>query len=74
MNLSDCIAFGIRLLAFLVTYYFMIDYLFICNVDTKVGSIITIIGIIIISVAYYPFRGKHLKYCNKCRYRNSFRS
>lgn len=66
MNGIDCISFVVRIAAFLVTYYFMIDYLFMCNIDTKIGSIIVIIGIIAISIAYYPLRGKHIKLCATC--------
>jgi len=69
MNGKDCISFIIRILAFFVTYYFMIDYLFICNVNTKVGSIVVIIGIIVISIAYYPLRGKYLDLCTGCNQR-----
>jgi len=66
MNGIDCISFAARIAAFLMTYYFMIDYLFLCNIDTKLGSAIVIIGIIAISIAYYPIRGKHLKLCSAC--------
>ena len=66
MNGIDSITFAARLIAFFMTYYFMIDYLFMCNIDTKVGSIVVIIGIIAISLCYYPLRGKYLKSCSTC--------
>jgi hypothetical protein len=71
MNGLDCLSFIIRILAFFTTYYFMIDYLFICNVNTKIGSTIVIVGIITISLVYYPLRGKHLKICTKCNRRGT---
>lgn len=69
MNLIDCMSFAVRVIAFLVTYYFMIDYLFICNIDTKIGSLATIIGLILITLLYYPLRGKYLKLCHHCGHR-----
>jgi len=66
MNGIDCFSFVARIAAFLMTYYFMIDYLFLCNIDTKKGSLVVIIGIIIISIGYYPLRGKNLKLCSAC--------
>ena len=74
MKLTDCIAFAIRIAAFLTTYYFMIDYLFICNVNTKIGSFTVIIGVIVITLIYYPLRGAHLKLCDKCSHRSRFKS
>lgn len=73
MNGIDCISFIIRILAFFTTYYFMMDYLFICNVNTKIGSTIVIIGIIVISMVYYPLRGKYLTTCTKCNQRVSIK-
>lgn len=73
MNGLDCLSFIIRILAFFTTYYFMIDYLFICNVNTKLGSTIVIIGIITISLVYYPLRGKHLQMCTKCNRRGTLK-
>ena len=74
MKTKDLFAFSIRVLAFLITYYFMIDYLFICNVKTSTGAITTIIGIAIISILYYPLRGKYLHYCDKCHHKSGFKS
>jgi hypothetical protein len=72
MNGIECLSFIIRILAFFVTYYFMIDYLYICNVSTKIGSIIVIVGVIVISAAYYPLHGKYLQFCNKCKQKTKF--
>ena len=66
MKITDILAFSVRVVAFLVTYFFMLDYLFMCNIQTHVGAMTTIIGIFIISVLYYPLRGKNLKHCNSC--------
>ena len=74
MKGADCISFVIRILAFLTTYYFMIDYLFICNISTKIGSSVAVIGIIAITIAYYPLRGKYLSLCDKCDHRSGFKS
>jgi hypothetical protein len=70
MNGIDYISFVVRIAAFLTTYYFMIDYLFMCNIDTRLGSTIAIIGIVAISIAYYPLRGRHLKLCSECNNRH----
>jgi uncharacterized RDD family membrane protein YckC len=66
MKITDILAFSVRVIAFLVTYFFMLDYLFMCNIQTHIGATTTIIGIFIISVLYYPLRGKYLKHCNRC--------
>jgi hypothetical protein len=66
MKITDILAFSVRVIAFLVTYFFMLDYLFMCNIQTHIGATTTIIGIFIISVLYYPLRGKYLKHCNSC--------
>ena len=68
------IAFIIRILAFLTTYYFMIDYLFISNVSTELGSGVTIAGILLITILYYPLRGKNLKLCDKCEHKSGFKT
>ena len=74
MKKWDCIAFFVRVIAFLTTYYFMIDYLFICNVETPIGAGATILGIIIITILYYPLRGKYLTHCDKCQHKSGFKS
>ena len=68
------IAFILRILEFLMTYYFMIDYLFISNVSTELGSGITIGGILLITILYYPLRGKNLVICDKCEHKSGFKT
>ena len=48
MKITDLLAFLVRVVAFLVTYFFMLDYLFMCNIQTHIGATTTIIGIFII--------------------------
>ncbi len=62
--------FIIRIIAFLVTYYYMVDYLFIVNLNTGLCFGVVIVSIIIISICYWPLRGKNLKVCDLCKQRS----
>ena len=66
MNRIDCFSFILRILIFIVSFYYMVDYLYICNVDTRIGSSVVIIAIILITSLYYPLRGKYVKTCRHC--------
>lgn len=66
MKSIELFTFIIRILAFYATYYFMIDYLVICNVPTKVGIGTAITGVIILSTFYMFGRAPYLKPCSRC--------
>lgn len=72
MNVTEWCAFLMRVGAFLITFWFMIDYLHICDLHNYAGYSIAIIAVIIIVATYYPLRGKHVKVCKTCGHRYGY--
>jgi len=66
MKAGEIIGFTIRIICFLVTYFFMLDYLCMCNFNTVYASGITIICAIIITAIYIPLRGNKMLFCSVC--------
>lgn len=67
MDRLDCLSFMLRIIIFVISFYYMVDYLYICNVDTRIGSVVVIIAIITIASLYYPLRGKYIRRCKDCK-------
>lgn len=66
MSPGEIIGFIIRIICFLVTYFFMLDYLCICNFNTVYATGITIICVIVITAIYIPLRGNKMLFCPAC--------
>lgn len=59
------IEFLVRFAVFGLAFYFILDYIFVCEVNNVLGLSLLIITLIIISVLYYFFGRK--KMCPVCR-------
>jgi hypothetical protein len=57
----------IRLLAFAVTFYLMLEFIFVCKVDTKIASLLTFITMILVIIFFIVFKRYNLVQCGSCK-------
>jgi len=55
--------FIVKFLVFSLTFYYTLDYIFVCEVDNIVGISILILSIIIITILHYIFGRKTTHVC-----------
>lgn len=60
------IEFTLKLFLFGVTYYFILDYIVVCGVPTKLSASITLGMMIIITTLYILFSEKTRSRCDSC--------
>ena len=60
------IEYFVKLILFAITYYFVLDYVFVCDIPTKYSATIVAATLIVITVLYVLFGSKDIKRCNYC--------
>ena len=55
--------FLVKFLVFSLTFYYTLDYIFVCEVDNVIGISILILSIIIITILHYIFGRKTANVC-----------
>jgi hypothetical protein len=58
--------FIIKISIFALTFYYTLDYIFVCEVSNISGVIILILILIIITLLHYFFGRKHQTICPAC--------
>ena len=61
------IEFISKIFIFAVTYYYVLNYLFLCEVNTHFGNAIILLLIIIITLYHFLIRQKGAIVCNSCK-------
>ena len=63
---SAWIEYIVKLILFSITYYFVLDYVFVCNVPTKYSATIVASTLVIITILYILFAKKDIRRCDTC--------
>jgi len=63
----DLIMLIIRLAAFATTFYLMLEFIFVCKVDTRLASLLTFITMILVIIFFIVFKRYELTQCGKCK-------
>jgi hypothetical protein len=59
--------FIIRIAGFIVGLYFILEYIVICNVSTKVGVTYVVIATIVVLIWFIKYRVKTMTVCQSCK-------
>ena len=65
-NKMDFIQLFVRLIAFGVTLFLLLEYVFLCKVKTYLAFIYLIITIIIVLIFFFLFKKYDVKTCKVC--------
>jgi ABC-type glycerol-3-phosphate transport system permease component len=61
------IEFSIRLIAFAITFYLLLEYIAACKVNTWLGLACAVLIIIIVLILFFTFKRHIVKFCDECK-------
>lgn len=59
--------FTLRLVVFLITFYYLLEYILTCKVDTNIGLLTTFILIFVILLLFKYYTCKQITKCETCK-------
>ena len=63
----DFIMLLIRLIAFAVTFYLMLEFIFVCKVNTKLAGILTVVTMVLVILFFITFKRYNFLQCSTCK-------
>ena len=62
--MNSVIEFIIKIIAFCVSFYYIVEYIFLCKIDTYLGLSILVLGMLFI-ISYHQYNNNIINCLNK---------
>ncbi len=59
--------FLVRLIGFAVTFYYLLEYVLTCKINTSIGLVLTIITLLIVFMIFRFYTCKTVSKCETCQ-------